>query len=95
MKNLLILYNVVFLLVGNVLFSNIHYMNDHNHSHNHNNEISECYECIMIEKNNNYAIDFQEINFSNYNFNFFNYEYDSFIEFNIKQTYSSRAPPIS
>ena len=35
MKNLLIIYNVIFLLAGNVLLSNIHYIHDHSHSHNH------------------------------------------------------------
>ena len=37
MKNLLIIYNVIFLLFGNVLFSSIHYL----HDHNHNDEVHE------------------------------------------------------
>ena len=31
MKNLLIIYNIIFLLAGNVLFSNIHYIHNHDH----------------------------------------------------------------
>ena len=93
MKNLLIIYNVIFLLVGNVLFSNIHYMHSQHHSHHH--ETDECQECIIIKNSNNYISDFQEVIFSNNNINLFVYEYYSLIEFNINQTYLSRAPPIS
>ena len=95
MKNLLIIYNVIFLLVGNVLLSNIHYIHDHNHDHSHEHETYECQECIIIENINNYILDYQEIFFSNNNINLFVSEYYSFIEFNIEQTYLSRAPPIS
>ena len=93
MKNLLIIYNVILLLAGNVLLSNIHHIHDHSHSHNH--EYYECEECIIIENNNNYVLDYQEVNFSNNNINLFVSGYYSFIEFNIEQTYLSRAPPIS
>ena len=93
MKNLLIIYNVIFLLAGNVLLSNIYHIHDHSHSHNH--EYYECEECIIIENSSNYISDFQEVNFSNNNINLFVYEYYSLIEFNINQTYLSRAPPIS
>ena len=94
MKNLLIIYNVIFLLAGNVLFANIHYVHDHGHDHSHEHQTEECQECIIIE-NNNYAIDFQEVSFSSNNFNLFVSEYYSFIEFAIQQTFHSRAPPIS
>ncbi len=60
MKNLLIICNVIFLLVGNVLFSNIHYLNEHNHE-NHANY--ECEECIIIENSTNYFTDFDEEKF--------------------------------
>ena len=94
MKNLLIIYNIIFLLAGNVLFANIHHVHDHSHDHSHEHQTEECQECIIIE-NNNDAIDFQEVSFSSNNFNLFVSEYYSFIEFNIEQTYLSRAPPIS
>ena len=95
MKNLLIIYNVIFLLAGNVLFANIHYLNDHHHhDHSHEHQTEECQECIIIE-NNNYAIDFQEVSFSNNNTNLFISEYYTFVEFTIQKTFHSRAPPIS
>jgi len=93
MKNLLIIYNVIFLLAGNVLLSNIHHIHDHSHSHEH--ETYECEECIIIENNNNYVLDYQEVNFLNNNINLFVSEYYSSIEFDIEQTYLSRSPPIS
>ena len=92
MRNLFIIYSVVFLLAGNVLSSSIHYLFDH--THNNNEEIHECQECIIIEHNNNYVSYSQEINFSkNTNISF--YEYFSLITLNIDRKYSSRAPPIS
>ena len=94
MKNLLIIYNVIFLLAGNVLFANIHYLDDHHHDHYHEQQTEEWQECIIIE-NNNYAIDFQEVSFSNNNTNLFISEYYTFVEFTIQKTFHSRAPPIS
>ena len=94
MKNLLIIYNIIFLLAGNVLFANIHYIHDHGHNHYHEHHTEECQECIIIE-NNNYAIDFQELSFSNNNTNLFISEYYTFVEFTIQETFHSRAPPIS
>ena len=93
MKNLLILYDVIFLLAGNVLFSNIHYMHEHHHSHDH--QTNECQECIIIENSNNYVIDFYEINFSNNNINLFVFEYSDSIDSFLHKDYKSRAPPTS
>ena len=96
MKNILIIYNVIFLLAGNVLLSNIHYL-DHHHGHNHDHDLvhdQECYECISFD-NNNCITDFKEINFSNNNTNIYFSEYFISIQFNTEQRYHSRAPPIS
>ena len=96
MKNLLIIYNVIFLLAGNVLLSNIHYL-DHHHGHHHDHDLvhhQECYECISFD-NNNYITDFKEVNFSNNNTNIYFSEYFTSIQFNTEQRYHSRAPPIS
>ena len=101
MKKVLIIYNVLFLLIGNVLLSNMHYMHDHNHHHHHHHEdvdayeSDECQECIIIKNTNNYVLDFQQISFSNNHFNLFVNQYYTVIEFDIEQTFLSRAPPIS
>ncbi|MBI45037.1 MAG: hypothetical protein CMG66_02590 [Candidatus Marinimicrobia bacterium] len=98
MKKVLIIYNVLFLLIGNVLLSNMHYMHDHDHHHHEHvdaYESDECQECIIIKNSNNYALDFQQINFSNNHFNLFVTQYYTFIEFDIEQIFLSRAPPIS
>jgi len=94
MKNLLIIYNIIFLSFGNVLFSSIHYLHDHHHSDEIHEE-HECKECIIIENSNNYVSDFQQVNFSNNIFNEFIALYLSTNEFNIIKSCSSRAPPIS
>ena len=94
MKNLLIIYNVIFLLAGNVLFSNIHSMH-HDHHHSEEHQTSECQECIIIENSNNYVLDFQEINFSNNYISLFVNEHLSIFKNDIQKIYLSRAPPIS
>ena len=91
MKNILITCSIIFLLIGNVLFSNIHYLNEHIHDH----EYHECYECVNFENSNNYIFDFHQVNFSNNNINQFELKYFSTIEYSIEKIYLTRAPPIS
>ena len=91
MKNILVIYNIIFLLVGNVLFSNIHYLNEHQHGH----EGHECQKCITIENNSNYISDFQKVDFLNNKFNQFELKFLSTIEYSIKKIYLTRAPPKS
>jgi len=95
MKNLLIIYNIIFLVVGNFLFSNIHYIHhhDHNHAYDYNNH--ECQDCINIENSNNYVSYFQEIKFSNNKTSLFINEYFSIIKTEAQDRSLSRAPPIS
>ena len=76
MKNILVIYNIIFLLAGNVLFSNIHYLNEHQHGH----EGHECQKCISIENNSNYISDFQKVDFSNNKINQFELKFLSTIE---------------
>ena len=49
-KNCLFIYNIAFLLFGNILFSNIHYLVEHTHS----DAEDECVECVYYENNSNY-----------------------------------------
>ena len=96
MKNLLIIYNVIFLLAGNVLLSNIHYL-DHHHGHHHDHDLvhhQECYECISFDNNNNCITDFQEVSFSN-SFEPIVIEHLVSTDFFIHKKYKSRAPPNS
>lgn len=88
MNKYLILYNFIFILFGNILFSNIHYLNNHNHLE----EFDECIEYINLD-NNIYIIDDCSILLINNYFNLFDYEYYSFIIINIQNKYPSRAPP--
>ena len=62
MKNLLILYNVVFFFVGNILLSNIHHLSHHDHNHDLV-ENQECYECINFDNSKDCITYNNEINF--------------------------------
>ena len=93
MKNLLIIYNVIFFLSGNILFSSIHHLSHHDHDHDYNHY--DCHECLIFENNSNYILDLDEVDFSNNNFNGFTSELISVVECPIERFYLSRAPPIS
>tara|TARA_Y100000814_G_scaffold75995_1_gene47748 strand:- start:42 stop:335 length:294 start_codon:yes stop_codon:yes gene_type:complete len=97
MRNLLIIYNVIFLLAGNVLFSNIHHNHNHNHNHSHTDdyETHECQECINFENSSNYVQDFQKVSFSNNYTSLLVNEYSVFFRIDIQNIAHSRAPPIS
>ena len=91
MRNLFVIYNVIFLLVGNVLFSNIHYLNEHNHE---NHEDNACYECISFSNSNNYITDCNQV--KSFKVETFHFRFDnSIITLIDTKIYLSRAPPIS
>ena len=92
MKNLLILYNIIFFFAGNVLLSNIHYL-DHHH-HYDLIEDDECYECINFENSKDYISDFKEEKFLNA-IEFFVFEPSNTIDSFFHKGYKSRAPPTS
>jgi hypothetical protein len=91
-KNIIVILNILFLFSGNILFSNIHH---HDHDHCYESEIYECEECINIENNNNYIIDFQSTFFLNTTTSLISLEYFNSINSHINSQYLSRAPPIS
>ena len=91
MRNLFVIYNVIFLLVGNVLFSNIHYLNEHNYETHEDNE---CYECISFSNSNNYITDCNQV--QSFKVETFQFRFDnSIITLIDTKIYLSRAPPIS
>ena len=94
MKNLLIIYNCIFLFVGNVLFSSIHYLHHHHHS-DELHENHECDECILIDSSNNYTSNIEEINFSNNNSNEFVVFYLTIVDINTHKSCPARSPPFS
>ena len=91
MKNLFLIYNVLFLLVGNVLFSSTHLLHHHPDEH----ETYECEQCILLDNSSNYILDFQEANFSNCNSNKFIVKQIVAISLDKNKEYLSRAPPAS
>ena len=102
MKNLLIIYNIIFLLAGNVIFSNIHYFHSHNHDHhNHNHDEkhtvadNECLECDVFEVNSGFLFNNEKINFSNNNYSQYIIPIIYILELDVEQCFNSRAPPFS
>ena len=103
MKNLLIIYNIIFLLVGNVIFSNIHYFHNHNHDHSHDHHYhqedtvadNECLECDVFEVNSGFVFNNEKINFSNNNYSQYIIPIIYILELDIEQYFNSRAPPVS
>ena len=93
MRKFLIFYNLIFLLVGNVLFANTHYLHDHDHDHDHVNH--ECEECINYRNSHHYISDSNDVTFLKNKTVLFAYEYISTIEFSDTKIYLSRAPPLS
>ena len=92
MKKALIIYNTLFLILGNVLFSNLHHL-DHDHDHDFNH--TDCEECVIIDNTNNYILDCDEALFSNNYYNQFVYEFVGVVKRSINKRFLSRAPPIS
>ena len=95
MKKLLTIYNIIFLLTGNVLLSSAHHLIFHDHEEHIQFEKHECIECIIAENSNDYILDTKEVNFSNNNITQFVLLYTNNIKFAINKGSDSRAPPIS
>ena len=101
MRKFLVLYNVVFLFLGNVLISEIHHLISHNHHDNHgnhgNHEHSEldCQECVIIDGNNNCILDSNQTELSENNQELLIEVYSCTLKFDTADLYSPRAPPIS
>ena len=92
MKHLIIIFNVIFLLAGNVLFLNIHYLKEHNHD---DHDYHTCQECVNLNNSNQYISNANNIKFlKNKTFQFV-FEYFSGFEFISSKIYLSRAPPLS
>jgi len=92
MKQLLITFNVIFLLFGNIFFLNIHSTHDHDHHHEHVEQ--ECLECLNIENNSNYIVESHKLDFSNNIVSELELQYLIIDVFSISRKYNSRSPPV-
>ena len=63
MHKVLIIYNIIFLFIGNVLFSHIHHLEAHGHA---KDETHDCLECIKIDNSNNFISSIVEIRLLDY-----------------------------
>ena len=96
MKKLVILYNIIFLLAGNVFLANLHFLHDHHH-HETNSDVEyhECEECVNFNNNANYFSTCNNISSVENKFISLRNEYLNNIQSADNTIYSSRAPPIS
>ena len=93
MKNIFIIYNILFLLFGNTLFSSIHLLHDHDHNNCHDNNSIECQECLVIDKSNTFILIENELKFkTQVTYKPFENTLNSILHLRSK-TFSSRAPP--
>ena len=91
MKNILMTYNILFLIFGNTLFSSIHLLHHHDHCLEHKNV--ECQECLLIDSSNTFIQQDNELEFSNPTiYELFENTLNSKLYLKNK-AFSSRAPP--
>ena len=91
MKKILITYNILFLLLGNTLFSSIHLL--HHHGHCHDNKNVECQECIVIDSSNTFILLDNELKFiTKITYELFENALNSILHLRSK-VFLSRAPP--
>ena len=95
MKKFLILYNIIFLLAGNVLLANLHILHDHCHESNSDAEHHECEKCINFQQNTNYISSFENVLYIDNKFISFRYEYFNNFQSINRAIFSSRAPPFT
>ena len=98
MKKFVILYNAVFLLLGNVLISEIHHLISHNHHDIHDNHAHaelDCQECVIIDSSNNCILDSNQTDLLENNHELLIEVYSCILKFDSADIYSPRAPPIS
>ena len=93
MKKCFIIFNVIFFLFGNVLISNAHHL-IHHHDIDFYNEY-DCQECLILQSNNDCVEDSNESFFISSNISDFISSFTVLIDFDVYQTYCSRAPPTS
>ena len=95
MKKLVILYNIIFFLAGNVFLANLHFLHDHHHETNSDVEYHECEECVNFNNNANYFSTCNNISSVENKFISLRNEYLNNIQSADNTIYSSRAPPLT
>jgi len=91
MRKHLIIYNIVFLIVANILNANIH----HSHEEFENKHDDECIECLYNTSNSNYIFDSVAVDFLNKYYSILITHTIEFKKITINRIFRSRAPPIS
>ena len=89
LKKYFIIYNLAFSIVGNILFSSIHHLNEHIHS----DDLDQCIECLYFENNSNYTCCEYELSFLNNDISNFLLNDLVINKLEIHKKFHSRAPP--
>ena len=89
MKKLLIIGNIIFFMIGALLFGNFHKGHDHGHI-----EI-ECKECVIIDYSSDFLDEKEEATFILTNIKKNEFVENYFFIYKIDGKVSSRAPPLS
>lgn len=88
------LYFVCYLLLGNILFSNIHHFIEHNHCNESSLNYHECEQCIFLENNDNLSFDISIIEFVINELAVQDEPLNFSYVINLIEDHKSRAPPI-
>ena len=101
MKKAIIIFNITFLLFGNLIFSNLHFLHHHDiegcsHSHDEKTfKYEECLDCITFDNNNDFNFINDKLITSSKFIHDLILDPESFTENNFNKNYSTRAPPFS
>ena len=93
MRYLLSIYSIGFLFFGNVLFSNIHHLVEHEHCHQKSSNYQECEDCAFIDTNDNLNHEIDDLKFVFSKPNILHKSSCLSLDNDISKSYLSRAPP--
>ena len=93
MYRLIIIYHVLFLILGSSLLSNTHF--GHNHSHKEESHSNvECIECILIDKINDYTLSLDKFNYRNGVNSYLYINNATNLALGVQTFHSGRSPPL-
>ena len=91
MKKIVVLYSIVFLLLGNGFFESAH----HSHHHDHPTELTDCEDCISFDTTKNFIVGTNDAVFIFKTNSIINLERSNILLYQELYKDHSRAPPLS
>ena len=93
MKKYFIFLNIIFLLVGNVLFSSIHHLQEQHYHYDLHFEKG-CQECVIVDNQKNLVITHRILLVFSSNINILNVTNNRPKAWYLESKFGSRAPPL-